>query len=306
MLKRNVVLLVVIMSVLFFNSCGQEKVLEIENDITESVHESVEIKNADPHYYSGWFCPDNLGGFPPADIQSLNLIPVVNDRLPTKEETENGTSLMYFDPAEVENAIPLDMTLPKVARIHSGHNNIKELIIVIQAVVIDTDTVVGYRFVNGGNGSAWLSEVDFLSDQELKNVGPTPYVFLETEIKASKKEVWEAISSTQYAKELGVKFHVKEFFETEWKDDSVAYLNMSTNSVNATGTISDVYGNLYMHVDYMYDNFHFNEKILVIEDSETKTSRIQFVSGPYPNEIDLSTEKWERWFQSVKELSEEK
>ena len=40
-----------------------------------------------------------------------------------------------------------------------------ELIIVIQAIVVQEDTVVGYRFANGGNGSDWLKE--FLSMQKV-------------------------------------------------------------------------------------------------------------------------------------------
>jgi hypothetical protein len=43
---------------------------------------------------SGWYCPDNTKMFPPVDIKSWNKVPVVNGRLPTFEETQNGTSLI--------------------------------------------------------------------------------------------------------------------------------------------------------------------------------------------------------------------
>ena len=36
-----------------------------------------------PHQYGGWYCPDNLGGFPAVDILDWNDVPVVNGRMAT-------------------------------------------------------------------------------------------------------------------------------------------------------------------------------------------------------------------------------
>jgi hypothetical protein len=66
--------------------------------LTSFSQEDSESKVKDTHRYGGWYCPDNLNGFPAVDIQDWDAVPVINDRLPTREEAQNGTSLMYIDP----------------------------------------------------------------------------------------------------------------------------------------------------------------------------------------------------------------
>jgi len=109
--------------------------------------------------------------------------------LPTKEETRNGTSLMYFDTTKTPSARPLDMTVPRLARYYSEYTKKNELVIVIQAVEVEKDTVVGFRYLNGGNGSAWFGEVNFVSDNEIDNLGATPFVSFNSELDAPKEKV---------------------------------------------------------------------------------------------------------------------
>ena len=290
-------------AILIIIGCNQSQEL---NEATEDaqIEETVSTKYDEPHQYGGWFCPDNLGGFPPMDVQDIYELQVISDRLPTKEETYDGTSLIYIDTEKHLDARPLDIILPKVGRIYSRHNQMNELVIVIQALVISNDTVVGYRFPSGGNGSAWYGEIDFLSNQELEELGSIPFVYHQTEMNSTKQKVWKAFTSTDYAKELSKKFGAQAFFESDWTSESYFPIDYQGVGERASGMISDLFGNLYMHIDYDINGFHYTEKVLVSEDPENNTVALHFVSGPHTNHLTDQESHWQKWMDEVKEKSE--
>jgi hypothetical protein len=263
-----------------------------------------EQKTSRIHMYGGWYCPDNLTGFPPVNITDLASVPVVNGRMPTEEETRNGSSLMYFDPAEYPDAKPLNIKLPKLAHYYSNYTKQLELVIVIQAVVVDTDTVVGFRYVDGGNGSSWYNQVDFLSDSEIAAAGATPFVFLETDIKASKEKVWSAITKTAYAKSLGQKFSKKEFFAAEWTSNSRADLQYENDGESANGYVMLHFGVIYMQIDYDFNGNQAVEKVLIMDSEDGSGAKIQVVFGPYAKDISSQQKIWEAWMAEVKKSSE--
>lgn len=267
---------------------------------------TTDSRHQDPHPFGGWYCPDNFGGFPPVDIQDLDQIPVVMDRLPTEEETRSGTSLMYIDPTEYPDARPLIMRLPRVARIHSRHTGIHELIIVIQVAIVGDDTLVGYRFPSGGNGSAWLGEVTFLSEDEVAKLGSAPMVYRKAEINASKEKIWSAFTETDYARGLGKKFHEETFFSSGWTDASEVHLNVESGNDRASGFVATVYGNLYLQIDYVRQGDHFTEKLLLVENTQKGKTEMHLVSGPHPRGMESQTADWEKFFHEVKQKSEMK
>lgn len=157
-----------------------------EEPVAEEVSSEANNVQKEPHRYGGWFCPDNLNGFPPVDIQELERVPVIKDRLPTKDEARSRSSLILVDTDKYPDAKAMPMDLPKLARIKSSHNGLDELIIVIQAIIVQGDTVVGYRFPHGGNGSAWYSDVTFLTDDEREALGSRPFVYMDSEFPGTK------------------------------------------------------------------------------------------------------------------------
>ncbi len=286
-------------------ACDQQDEIitdEIKTEVAEE--EPTASKYDEKHPYGGWFCPDNLGGFPPMDIQNLGELNVISNRLPTKEETNNGTSLIHVDIEKYPDARPLDIDLPRLAWSYSGHIERNELVIVIQAIVVGEDTVVGFRYPTGGNGSAWLAEVTFLSDQEVDEIGSTPFVHLTSEVNASKEEIWKAFTGTAFAQKLGERFDQKEFFESEWTADSKAHLNYDADGKKGIGIVFNFWGNVYMQIDYDFNGFHFSEKLLIMENAEEGTTEIQLVSGPYPDDFEAQQVNWTNWPDEVKELSE--
>ncbi len=85
-----------ILCLLTFMSCSQNNTAVKNNKVVKPI-EKVNKKTQEPHRYGGYYCPDNLNGFPAVDIINWKSVPVVNGRMATKEETQNGTSLIFVN-----------------------------------------------------------------------------------------------------------------------------------------------------------------------------------------------------------------
>ena len=285
----------VISMLMMFGACGSQE--------TTQEPEPVVSNKTEPHRYGGWYCPDNFG-FVPVDIKKLDEVPAITDRLPTQQELDDNMSLIKVDTVKYPDAKALEMELPRVARIFSEHKGMEELIIVIQAIVVQKDTVVGYRFANGGNGSAWISDVTFLSKDDVADMGSQPFFYSKSELKASTEDIWRAIGKTDYFKQLGEKFNEQEFFSSEWNSESNARLNLYTDGEKAAGYVGMVFGNYYLHIDYDRDGFHYSEKLLMIENHEDNTTEFFFASGPYPGGFEKQKSDLDSWVAAIKKSSE--
>lgn len=105
--------------------------------------------------------------YPPIDLRDWEKTPVINGRLPTKEETENGKSLLYF-PNPGPDVKVYDMHLPKLAIYTDAKAGTREVVVVIQMVQTKTDTLVGYRPLTGLNGSSTIKDFHFLTEEEIQ------------------------------------------------------------------------------------------------------------------------------------------
>ena len=290
---------------ILLNSCGQDLNTETNNPKKDSaeVQTEEELPYDEPHQYGGWYCPDNFG-FEPVDVSDLSTVPVVQDRMPTQEETRNGTSLMYLPPEKFPDAKPLDIQLPALARVPIPYGDFNELAIIIQAFVAGKDTIVGYRFPNGGNGSAWYGQVDFLTEDEANALEAAPFYYEEIEVSATKAEIWKAFTKTDLAKELGKKSKRKEMYNSEWSDEFNLNIEYEIDGETAIGYVSSLWGNLYMHIDYFKNGRHASTKMLVMQDPISYKSKIVFVTGPFPEDLDKQNEYWKDWLHQLKENSE--
>jgi len=289
---------------LLFSACSQEIKPESEQPEKKEVEASTEEESpySEPHEYGGWYCPDNFG-FEPVDIKKLDKVPVVSGRMPQKWEAQSGLSLMYLDPVKFPQAKALDIELPALAYVDHPYADMKELVIIIQAFVADEDTIVGYRFPNGGNGSAWYGQVDFLSDEEVAGLESAPFVYEEVTIKATKKEVWKAFTQSGFAKDLSKQFSEKQLTKSDWHDGLDINLKYSSENEMGKGYVANVWGNLYMQIDYVIDGHHSSYKFMVSEDAEKGESNITFVAGPYLQNIEKETRKSQEWIEKLKDDS---
>lgn len=257
----------------------------------------------EPHRYGGWHCPDNFG-FEPVNLQELDQVPAVSNRLPTQEELDKHMSLIKVDLEKHPDAKALEMELPLVARIHMNHTGIDELIIVIQAIVVNEDTVVGYRYANGGNGSAWLNDVQFLDQTEVDDLGSMPFYYSKTKIKASKQEIWQAFTQTAYAKQLGETFEQKKFFSSAWNDDARVRLKADRSGEKGLGFVGIHFGNLYMHIDYDRNGVHYSEKILMLEQADLGYTEFYLASGPFPADYKNQASIWQELVDQIQKNAE--
>ncbi|QTN38678.1 hypothetical protein HZ996_05760 [Cryomorphaceae bacterium] len=263
-----------------------------------------DVERPEHHSYGGWYCPDNLTGFPPVDVSDLSSVKVVTDRLPTKEETRNGTSLMYINTSEYPDAKPIDLGLPRLARYYNKHTRKNELIVVIQGLAVAGDSVVGFRYVNGGNGSAWLDEVDFLNPMELANQGATPFFFREVEMGGTTKSLWNVITGHQYSSRLGNHFAPGAHAVSDYKQGSRVHVYVDSVEV-ATGTITALWPETYMQIDYDFGGIYYVEKYLMMG-AENGAVKLQVASGPFGADAADQLNSWNNWFDDVVQLTYER
>ena len=265
----------------------------------------ISVEN-EPHKYGGWYCPDNLNGFPAVDIKNWKGVPVVNGRMATKEETQNGTSLIFVDEEKYPNAKPLNLKMPKLARFYNSQSRKKELVIVIQALNISNDSIVGFRYLNGGNGSARLNEITLLSDNEIKKISSSRFTNLNIKINATPAEIWDVLTKEEYSKTLQSIFDKKNTLEANWNKSSKVNFKYLNGGVITSEFAGNVWGNLYIQIDFKSGNYQYVEKFLLLENQQTKKTELQIVCGPYGTDFEKQKFILNNWAQKVKEISEKK
>jgi len=292
-----------VLSITTFISCSQNSKTIKSNKVEKHIEKVItDIK--DPHNYGGWYCPDNLNGFPAVDINNWESVPIVNGRLATKEETQNGTALFFVENEKYPDAKPLDIKMPKLARYYNKYSKKEEIIIVIQALNIDNDSIVGFRYLNGGNGSARLSEVKLLSDIESSNIKQSRFVTHSIQITATQDEIWDVLTKPEYYEKLKSIFDEEGILKTNWNRSSKVNFDYH-NAGNITAEFAaNLYGNQYIQIDCELGENQYVEKFLLLENEETKNTVLQIVCGPYTDDFKKQKVSLNYWAQKVKELSE--
>jgi len=303
---KNALKLLIAFSLFTNTACSQDQPKDTE--IKVKPYKVVKVPS---HSYGGWYCPDNLKGFPAVNIVDWNKVPVVNGRMATKEETRNGTSLIHVDLEKYPNAKTLDIKMPKLAYFESPYTNRTEIIIVIQALNIENDSVVGFRYLNGGNGSARLDEITFIEYETTKNILIGKFVTGEITINATSKNVREIMLEPANA---------ATFRKISPSDESKSRIKKKTNvnySYSNAGELTsefanDLFGNFYVQNDY--DNNSFTEKFLLLEQKSKDNqilpnklkiqTKIQYVVGPFDDDFEKEKTKLTNWIAEVKQRSE--
>ncbi|MFT5778532.1 MAG: hypothetical protein ACI837_001488 [Crocinitomicaceae bacterium] len=284
-------------------SCSQTT-STVEDNKVEIPTEEKNTKKQEPHNYGGYYCPDNLGGFPAVDIDNWESVPVVNGRMATREETQNGTSLIFVDDEKYPDAKPLDMTMPKLARFYTINSKKEEIIIVIQAINVSNDSVVGFRYLNGGNGSARLNDVTILSDTEIEKIASSRFVTFDIKINATKDEVWNVLTKPEYSKALQAIFDKENTLSADWNKSSIVNFKYLRGLLTTSEFAGNLYGNQYIQFDGAMHDYHYVEKFLLSENEETNKSKLHIVCGPYGDDFKSQKVILTQWAQKVKELSE--
>ncbi len=256
----------------------------------------------EPHKYGGWYCPDNLGGFPAVNIFDWEDVPVVNGRMPTQEETRNGMSLIFVDEKKYSDVVPLEMTMPRLATYYNNYSKRVEFVIVIQAFKIDKDSIVGFRYLNGGNGSSRFNEVNFLSNYEIDMIPSSRFISQSIKIQATQDVIWKILTKPEYAETFQPTFDKENNLDTDWRKAS--NVNYSyPNSGDQTSAYADkLFGSFYIQNDYNHNQY--NEKFLLRENESTKETELIIVCGPFGDDYNTQQEIISHWAKQVKKISE--
>lgn len=300
-MKNGIAQLIVGISVISLLACAANDQKSADATETRSEQNVEEIAHV-PHSYVGWYCPDNLNGLPAVDVADWKNVPVVSDRLPTEEETRNGSSLILVDTQKYPDAHALKIELPKLARFYNQSANRMDLVIIIQAINVDSDSIVGFRYLNGGNGSARFNDVHFLSDEEITSITPSHFVTRDIAINANPKVIWDVLTNTEYTGKLQATFDPASKLSADWRDQT----NINYHYANAgepTALYGDIlFGNYYAQNDFEHNAF--TEKFLILQDQETGATTLKIVCGPFAADFETQKKAINKWAQEVKVLSE--
>lgn len=256
----------------------------------------------EPHNYGGWYCPDNLIGFPAVGIEDWRNVPVINGRMPTEEEVKTSSSLIFVDPEKHPDAEPLNMTTPKLAKYYNHHTKENELVIVIQAFRVDKDSIVGFRFLNGGNGSARLNEVEFLTNKEIEKLPQTRFVTHQLEINVSQDSIWKVLTTKDYLSELQTIFDPKHQLHKEWRSETKVNYRYAKLGGPTTLYANKLFGCFYIQNDFGLINY--TEKFLLVEKEDGNSTTVHIACGPFGDDFEEQKVILNAWAEKVKALSE--
>jgi hypothetical protein len=276
-------------------SCSQpEASKNVQEEVT--TEKSYDVKRRPPHKYGGWYCPDNIKGFTCVNLADWHTVPVIHGRLPTEEEARSGQSLIFVDTAKYPEAKVLDMKFPRLAKYYNRSARKTDLVILIQGFSIDKDTVVGFRYLNGGNGSARLNEVELLRQDEIDRLPASEFISLNINIEASQDSIWKIMTREQYASDLNKFTHGK----TGWtKVPNLNYWDKINGAITASYA-DKLYGCFYAQNDY---ESHTDKFLLLPAENESSTE-LCIVCGPFTSDVKQRAELLTKWSERIKSLAE--
>ena len=293
-MKRKTFLALTFLTLLSLTACSQQSDKKVDHLGCKAAPEKELVKQKEPHQYGGWYCPDNLYGFPAVDIQDWKEVPVVNGRMPSKEETQDGTSLIFVDQEKYPDAKPLDMKMPRLANFYNDFTKREELIIVIQALHVQQASVVGFRYLNGGNGSARLSEVSFIDETIEDAFLESKFVSFRLNINAGQEKIWKVLINS------GPKV-IKQTNEGAMQRPNLSYTYPKAGELTST-TAELWYGSYYMQNDYK--NNLYTEKFFLREDTNTGITELNVVCGPFTDDYEAQYKLLDHWAKNIKTFSE--
>lgn len=271
----------------------------------EKENQNDETTKKTTHKYGGWYCPDNLNGFPAVDLKDWKNVPVINGRLPTEEETKSEKSLIFVDTKTYPDAKAMDIKLPKLAKFYNDYTKKTEVIIVIQAIEVEKDSIVGFRYLNGGNGSAHYKDVTFISENEVATISDAQFVSFNISINASDDKVWEVMTQSKFTSKLQPLFDIKNYLNKDWKTKSNINYNYASLKNMTSEYANKLFGCWYIQNDYLIDSVSYVEKFLLLRNEKTNETELKIVCGPFKDDFETQQFILNQWAEKVKQLSEE-
>ncbi len=97
----------------------------------------------------------------PIGLENWRTTSVTKGRVANEDDVNAGRAVFYVNGASEAHIMPL----PSLAR-RTGSGSPEELVVIIQAEVVDQGVILGVRPLSGGNAVVTLEEVEVLSEQD--------------------------------------------------------------------------------------------------------------------------------------------
>lgn len=227
---------------------------------------------------------------------------MIRNRFPSKEETQTEASLIFVDTLEYPNSRILDINLPKLARYYNRNTKRSEYVILIQAFRVNTDSIVGFRYLNGGNGSAHLAEVTPLKDAEIDSILQSKFVSIDLTIKGTEEKVWKVLTDINYSKTFTFLKEKDHNIPENWRDSTNFNFYYANSGQSLSHFAQKHYGNFYLQNDY--SNMNYTEKIFLKLNVSEGTCTMKLVFGPFHSDYNSQRKRIIDWKASVKFMSE--
>lgn len=292
--KVNTLFLLCLISLV---SCSQnEEISKIKKT------KQVDMKPPKSHNFGGWYCPDNLNGFPAVNLANWEDVPVITGKMPTLEEAKSEASLIYVNPDDYPEASSIDMKLPALALYRNWSTQRVEIVIVIQAFSIGRDSIVGFRFLNGGNGSAHLVALDFDFTAEDLVPEESKFVTQSVYINAKPEEIWNVLTDKTHAEKLKSTLKSSSTFPSNWRENTNVNYHYE-GAGNKTSEFGEIlFGNYYIQNDF--DSLKYTEKFMLMFNEATHLTELKMVCGPFAANYLEQKSNLNAWAKEVKKLSE--
>ena len=98
----------------------------------------------------------------PIEPSAWDSVPVTRGRLATEADIRSGCAVFSLEGGEEPDAAPLAVAIPALAVLRDEQAQDDVIIAAIQAERSFEKRLIGYRFLNGGNGICTLGELEWI------------------------------------------------------------------------------------------------------------------------------------------------
>lgn len=104
--------------------------------------------------------------FGPIELSDWESTPHVKGTLASQLDIDEGRAVFLIDPEGGEHK-PLEIEIPSLAHITDEESNKQIKVVVIQGEKIGESSIVGIRYLSGGDGVCMLEELDFIDNEKI-------------------------------------------------------------------------------------------------------------------------------------------
>jgi len=141
-----------------------------------------------------------------------------------------------------------------------------------------------------------------LGNNPTENPVPPNVVAVSISIEALPPQVWNIITNSAYAKELGSVFDKNAFIDSEWKLGSEVHFKYEPDKIVSTGTVGKLTEHELIQVDYDFPGMDYVERYTIVQ--EGSTSKLSIYAGVYGEDFEAQKVVWSNWLSAVKKICE--